>query len=123
MEIKKDLKIRKKAKKKKPEFKRQEYTKKKRLETKWVRPRGRHSKLRLQRKARGSLPGPGYSSPASVKGLNPSGFAEVIVHRPVDLDGLDPKTQIAVISSGVGQKKRNDIKKQAEAKGVKISNA
>lgn len=45
------LKLRKRMKRKKPTFRRQESAKHVRLKGTWRRPRGRHSKLRKTRKA------------------------------------------------------------------------
>jgi large subunit ribosomal protein L32e len=123
-ETKNLLKLRRRIKKKKPSFKRQEYSykKSKRFGKVWRRPKGKHSKLRMKENARGRSPGTGYSSPKFVRGLNPSGLKEVSVSRPKDVEKLDPKKQAAVISKGVGKKKRLEIMKLASSKGVKVSN-
>ena len=111
--MKKLLKLRKRMKKKKPEFRRQEHFREKRLGSKWRRPRGRHSKLRIERKVRGSLPKPSYSSPRAVRGLDSKGFREVRVFNPDDLKGLDPRKEVAVIGGSVGKAKREEIIKKA----------
>ncbi|MFH1364721.1 MAG: 50S ribosomal protein L32e [Candidatus Aenigmatarchaeota archaeon] len=116
------LKIRRKAKRKKPAFNRQEYKKKKALKTKWLRPRGKDSKLKKYEKPRGKRPSTGYSSPKAVRGLNPSGFHEKLVFRPVDLNGLDPKSDVAIIGSTVGKKKRGEIIKAADKLKLHVIN-
>jgi len=116
------LKLRKAIKKKKPEFKRQECHRKKSLGNKWRKPRGIHSKLRRQEKAKGSLPGPGYGSPSGVRGLDREGFREVVVRNPKDLESLNPKEDVAVISKTVGRKNMFDILEEARKRNIKIGN-
>jgi len=122
-EVKKDLKARKTQKKAKPAFKRQEQDFQKILGKKWRRPKGRHSKLRVNEKARGGLPSPGYGSPASVRGLNRMGYREVIISNVRDLEAINLKEEMGLISSGVGKKKREEIISAAKEKKVELSNA
>jgi len=121
-EKKRALKIKRKAKKKKPEFLRQEYFKHARLEEKWRRPKGKHSKLRKHEKSRGSLPNPGYRSPKLVRGLNKLGFREVVINNPKELEKLNKDEDMAVIGSSVGKKKRLEILKKAEELGIRVAN-
>ncbi len=116
------LKIRKRLKRKKPGFKRQESFKHSRLGESWRRPRGRHSKLRKGEKARGKRPSVGYSSPKEVRGLNRLGYREVRVFNARDLEKIDPEKEMAVIAGGVGKKKRTEILKKAEEMKIKIAN-
>lgn len=120
--MKKLLKLRKRMKKKKPEFRRQEGFRHKRLGSKWRRPRGRHSKLRIERKARGRIPKPSYSSPKAVRGLNREGYREVRVFSPGDLKGIDPKKEAVVIGGSVGRAKREALIKKAKSLKIRISN-
>jgi large subunit ribosomal protein L32e len=119
---KEKLNLRRKVKKKKPVFKRQEQFKHRKLGEKWRRPRGKQSKLRRGEKARGKKPGMGFSSPKAVRGLDKSGLREVRVFSPKDVDKLNHKEEIGVIGSSVGKKKRADILKKAEEKKVRITN-
>lgn len=116
------LKLRKRMKKKKPEFKRQESFRQKRLGSKWRRPRGRHSKLRIERKVRGKIPKPSYSSPKAVRGLNRKGFREVRVFNLKDLKGLDPGKEAIIIGGSVGKAKREEIIKKAKSLKITVSN-
>ncbi|MEE9323764.1 MAG: 50S ribosomal protein L32e [Candidatus Aenigmarchaeota archaeon] len=116
------LELRKKIKKKKPKFRRQEWFRKKALGEKWRKPRGLHSKLRMHEKAKGSLPKPGYGSPASVRGLNREGYREVLVKNTKDLEKINPKEEIAIIASGVGKKKRFEIFELAGKNNIKVGN-
>ncbi|MCD6591026.1 MAG: 50S ribosomal protein L32e [Candidatus Aenigmarchaeota archaeon] len=123
MEIKaKLLELRKKIKKKKPKFKRQEWFRKKPLGEKWRKPRGINSKLRIRKKSKGKVPSPGYGSPRLVKGLNSEGYREILVRNVRDLEKINPKEEIAVIASGVGKKKRFEIIEKALKKNIKIGN-
>jgi large subunit ribosomal protein L32e len=111
------------AKRKAPRFKRQELWAQATLKDTWRRPKGRHSKMRVEERGRGKIPKPGYGSPAAVKGLNRHGFLELRVSNPKDLASLNPGTQSAVIASTVGGKKRLDILKKAQELGITVSNA
>ena len=121
--LKGDLRVRKSQKGAKPSFKRQEQDFQKILGRKWRRPKGRHSKLRVYEKARGGLPTPGYGSPASVRGLNRLGYREVRVSNTRDLDAINPKEEMGLISSGVGRKKKEEIISAAKKKKIRLSNA
>lgn len=106
------------TKNKKKTFRRQEYAKHKRLETKWRRPRGKHSKLRKGEKARGKVPSPGFSAPRAVRGLTHRG-KEV---RISTLSQLTPelKGSYLVIASTVGKRKSLAILSKAEEMGLRI---
>ncbi len=116
------MNLRKKIKKKKPKFRRQEWFRKKPLGEKWRKPRGLHSKLRRHEKAKGSLPKPGYGSPSDVRGLNREGYREVLVRNAKDIEKINPKEEIAIIASGVGKKKRLEILEFAGKKNIKVGN-
>jgi len=116
------LRVRKKAKKKKPGFSRQEGYRLKKLKKAWRRPRGRHSKLRKHERARGKLPKSGYGSPKAVRSLTRYGYREVRISNPNELDKLNPEKEAALISSSVGKKKRMDIIKKAEEMKIRVLN-
>lgn len=107
---------------KRPAFRRQEWFRYKRLGREWRRPRGHHSKLRRHLRYRPSMPSSGYRGPRGVRGFHPSGFREVLVHRPVELDGLNPETQAARIAHSVGTRKRVSIQDRADELGIRILN-
>ncbi|WP_456482250.1 50S ribosomal protein L32e [Methanopyrus sp.] len=117
------LKLREELKRKKPKFRRQEWHRYKRLGEKWRRPKGRHSKMRRKLKSKPKMPNPGYGSPKKVRGLHPSGYEEVLVYNPKDLEKIDPKRQAARIASRVGKRKRQEILKKAEELGIVVLNA
>ena len=116
------LKLRRKLKRKKPEFLRQNWFRFPKLGEKWRRPRGRHSKLRRHFKGKGFMPDPGYGSPKEVRGLHPSGLREVRVFNVKDLEGLDPNVHAVRIAAQVGMKKRIEIMKRAQERGLRVLN-
>jgi large subunit ribosomal protein L32e len=103
-------------------FKRDGAGKKKQLSESWRRPRGLHSKKRKQKKAKGPLPNPGYGSPVAVRGMHPSGYHEVRVFTPKELEGLNPSEDAIRIGASVGNKKRQVIQEQALSAGLKVLN-
>ncbi len=121
-EMKEALRLRAIGNKKRPEFHRQEWFRIKRLGDAWRKPRGLHSKMRKNlgyRPARVSI---GYRGPKKARGLHPSGFQEVLVHTPAELEGIDPKTQAVRIGHGVGFRKRTMIVEKAEKLGIRVLN-
>lgn len=113
---------REKAKGRRPTFRRQTAWQFKKLEDTWRVPRGLHSKQRHGLRYRSRRPRVGHRGPAKARGLHPSGFEEVLVHRPDDLDGIDPATQAARIGGTVGAKKREAILERAEELDIHVLN-
>lgn len=103
-------------------FKRRCLHQKKKLADVWRRPNGIHNKQRRLLKAKGPMPNSGYGSPAAVRNLHPSGFAEVLVYNPKGLEGLDNETQAIRIAGSVGGKKRASIQEKAIAAGLRVLN-
>ncbi len=92
------------------------------LKKSWRRPKGRHSKLRKGEKAKGKRPSPGYGSPKSVRGLTRTGYVEIRISTPKDLERMDPHKDAALISSTVGRRKRDDIIKKAQELKIHVIN-
>jgi len=65
----------------------------------------------------------GYRGPRLARGLHPSGFEEVIVRNPEELEKVDPRRQAVRIASSVGRRKRAEIIKRAEELGITVLNA
>lgn len=107
---------------KKKKFKRQEKHKFKRLKDSWRRPRGKDSKMRKDKKGKLPRVKVGYRKPRAERGLHPSGFREVLVENPRDIEKINSETQAARISSTVGARKRGQIITRARELGVKILN-
>lgn len=121
-ETKRLLDVRKKQKSKKPVFKQTDSHKKKKLADYWRRPDGIHNKTRTNQHGKCPLVEAGYGSPALVRGLHPSGFEDILVKNPGDLDSINIGTQAARIAHTVGSRKRTLIEKRAAELGLKILN-
>jgi len=115
------LKIKKELLKRKPVFKRHAYHRKKRLGKMWRRPRGLHSKMRLQRKGHRNVVSVGYRTPAALRGMHISGLEQIIVHNTSELSKINPSTQ-GIIVANVGEKKRIDILKEALKLKIRVIN-
>ena len=118
-----DIEVLKAQKKKQPAFRRQEWFRYRRLaKTGWRKPKGMQSSQRVNRKYRSPMARVGYRKIASVRGLHPSGFKEVMVHKPADLNGIDPERQAVRIGSRVGNRKRAQIHDRADDLGLRVLN-
>jgi large subunit ribosomal protein L32e len=114
--------MRKGIKKKTPEFRRQEWFRYKKLGTAWRKPRGLQSKARRHKGYRVNVVSIGYGAPAEARSLHPSGFKEIMVYNPTDLEKIDPKVQAARIGHSVGTRKRVAIEAKAEELGIRVLN-
>jgi len=116
------LATRKRVKSKKPDFKRQESWRYKRLEKSWRRPRGLDSKMRKKVKGWPSSPGAGYRGPKNSRGLHPSGRVEVKVNNIDDLGKVKPDSEVVKIAHTVGARKRIEILNKAKEMGIRVLN-
>lgn len=119
---KKLLKIKNKNSVKRVEFHRQEWFRYKKLGDSWRKPRGKHSKQREHLGRRPPVVDAGFRGPSAVRGLHPSGFTEVMVHTPSELEHLDPLREAARIGSTVGSRKRELIMEKAEELNIRVLN-
>ncbi len=116
------FKVRKVQKAKKPDFKRADSHKKKRLDSNWRRPRGLQGKQRKHIKAKGALAQVGYGSPVAVKGLHPSGYADILVNNVDDIEKIDASIEAIRIARTVGSRKKAMIEDKAAELGIKVLN-
>ena len=117
------LSMRADQKKKQPKFRRQEWFRYRRLsKTGYRKPKGKDSKMRKNLKYRSPMARVGYGKVSTARGLHPSGFEEVMVHKSDQLDGLDPEKQAVRIGSSVGNLKRSRIHERADELGLRILN-
>jgi len=120
---KEKLELRKKIASSRPEFKRGESWRYKRLETSWRKPKGVDNHQRLQKKSRPRIVKIGYGGPKSAKGLHPSGYTDNLVYNVSDLEQLNPKTDGVRIGHSVGTKKRKEVISKAIENKFKVFNA
>lgn len=116
------FKVRKVQKAKKPQFKRTDCHKYKRLDSNWRIPRGLQSKKRKGFTSKGAHAQAGYGSPVLVKGLHPSGYSEVMVETLDAVSSLDANTVAIRIAAKVGARKKAMIEEKAVSLGIKILN-
>ena len=115
------LKVRKEKKDKKPEFKQQNFGRKKRVSNRWRRPKGIQSKMRHQFKGYPSLIKKGWRSPAEVRNLSQKGLIPILIHNVSELKEVT-KDHGVIIASGVGNKKRLEIINHALSQNLTIIN-
>ncbi|MDW8083744.1 MAG: 50S ribosomal protein L32e [Candidatus Caldarchaeum sp.] len=107
---------------KNPDFVRQESWRYVRLRTGYRRPRGKDSRMRLQRSGSPPLAKIGYGSPAEYRGIHPSGYRDVLVSSVTELEALLPGRDAVRISGRLGLKKKLEVFEAAKAKGLKVLN-
>ena len=123
MENKKNqMNLRRKMKRKRPDFLRQNWFRFPSLGMKWRAPIGKRNKLRKHIKGKGFLPKAGYGSPLSVKGFHPSGLSEMRVFNVDGLQKINPVTGCARIAAAVGGKKKMEIIKKAAEMKIRVLN-
>ncbi len=106
-----------------PAFKRQEWFRYAKFkDSTWRKPKGIHSKMKRRLKRRGPMVDIGFRGPASVRGLHPTGFEEVLVYNVEGLENIDPKKQAVRIGGTVGTKKRMAIEDRADELGIRVLN-
>ena len=113
---------RERVKDKKPDFRRQESWRYKRVKESWRRPRGIDSKMRKKVKGWPRSVEVGYRAPKKTRGLHPSGYAEALVYNADDVEKVSPTTQVIRIAGTVGARKRVEISARAEERGIHILN-
>lgn len=122
-ETKRLMTIKKTIDDRRPDFNRQEWFRYKKLSRGgWRAPRGKESKMRRHFGYRPNVVSIGFRSPAAVRDLHPSGFEEVRVFRPADLEGVDPQTHAIRIARQVGTRKRLEIEKVAAKLKIRVLN-
>jgi len=117
------LKKRAEVDSRRPEFLRQEYHRRKRLQrARWRKPQGDHSKMRQHYGYRPNVVSIGFGTPKGARYLHPSGFKEVMVWNVKDLDKINPETEAARVAHQVGMKKRIDIESKADELKIRVLN-
>ena len=119
----KALRLRERAKMKKPRFVRQESWKYFRLKENWRRPKGLDNKVRKRIKGWPPRVSAGYGGPKAARGLHPSGYEEVMIYNTEDLKRIDSKTQAARMAHTIGRRQRVKIITEARKKRITVLNA
>ncbi len=120
--MKSKIEIRKAVKNRKPTFFRKDHNKKVKIGKKWRKPSGHHNKFARHCKGKRRRLEVGYKSPKEIRYTNKEGLFEIIISNIKDLEKIKEKTQAAVIKTTVGLKKKIEIIKKAQEKGIKIQN-
>ncbi len=113
---------RRQRKAKKPRFLRQDARKKAEVSQTWRKPRGLHSKMRLNKRGYPRCVSPGWGSPRAVEGLTREGLVPVRVATLAELAAIDPKRDAAVLMGTLGAKKREQLLKEAKARKILVVN-
>ncbi len=107
---------------KKPEFVVKECRNSGRIKRRWRFPNGRHSPVRQVHRGKPPMPTPGYGRKKEWKHLHHSGREKVVVCNEKDLLALDKERQGGVLSSRLGNRKRQRLLELAQEKGLVILN-
>ncbi len=116
------LATRKVLKGKKPSFIRDGYGKRMRIDDKWRKPKGRHSKQRHGMAGHSPKVKPGYRTDVRVRGLHQTGVESVVVNTMSDILKLTKGTHGAIIGGNVGDRKRLMLIEAVKKHGVQILN-
>ncbi|BFI73220.1 50S ribosomal protein L32e [Nanoarchaeota archaeon] len=119
------LKLRKKIKRKKPDYLRPYWWRsisQRNSKDSWRRPKGIHNKIKKKLKGRPKMVEVGYGSPKEVKGLLPNGKKPVIVYNVEELEKVDKEKEAVIIASTVGKRKREQIINKAKELNIEIFN-
>lgn len=117
------LAIKKRMNKKRPHFIRQDYSFRIKVhDYYWRRPKGYHNKVRRGEAGKGKMVQAGYRSPAELRGINLRGFRLIHVETIKQLEKVNPKEEMAILSSNLGLKKKLAMIKFAESKNIKFTN-
>jgi large subunit ribosomal protein L32e len=116
------LRISKNKKKHMPQFRHEQAHRWIRVSDSWRKVRGIDNATREKRRGRIAMVSSGYRTPKAIRGLHPSLYREVHVHRPADLEGLDPEIHAVRIAGTVGDRKRQAILDAADEKELYVLN-
>ena len=116
------LALRRKAKKRKPNFVVKASHFSARIKPRWRRPIGRHSPIRQMIRGKPALVRIGYGSPREVRHLHRSGLRMALVHTAQELEAVKADKQGVIISGKLGGRKRLALLRQAQAGKITVFN-
>ena len=119
---KEKVKLRQRVKANKPHFRRGESWRYKRIKETWRRPKGLDNKMRIRKGGWPKSVSVGYGGPREARHLHPSGYEEVLVNNPSQLEEINSETQAIRIAHTVGGKKRIEILTKARETGLRVLN-
>lgn len=117
------IELRRRIKRKKPEFVRAESWRYTRLKENWRRPKGIDNKVRKHVLGWPKSPRIGYRGPKASRGLHPSGYKEVLVRNVDELNKISSETTAVRIAHTVGMQKRREILVKARDLNIRVLNA
>ena len=116
------LSLRTQINKKRPTFRAQESWRYKRIDSRWRKPKGFDSFMRIQKKSWPAIVKIGYRGPKAVRGLHPSGYNDVLIYNIDALKTLNPSVDAIRLSAKIGKRYRLLIINEADKLGFKILN-
>ena len=116
------LSLRTQINKKRPAFRAQESWRYKRIDSRWRKPKGFDSFMRIQKKSWPAIVKIGYRGPKAVRGLHPSGYNDVLIYNIDSLKTLDPSVDAIRLSAKIGKRYRLLIINEADKLGFKVLN-
>ncbi len=116
------MRIARAMKKRQPPFKHEQAHRWIRVADAWRKIRGNDNNTKRHRTGHIAMVSPGYRKPVETRNIHPSGYLEIMVYRPADIEGLDPKVHAIRIGGTVGARKRQEILKRAEAVLFRVLN-
>jgi len=122
MSLKEASKLKKSWGLRKVKFQRHESWRYKRVKPNWRKPKGLDNKMRKSVKGWPKSPNIGHRTPKIIRNLHPSGYKEVTVWSVDDLDGIDSEREAVRVASSVGDRKKVEIARVAEEKGIRLLN-
>ncbi len=102
-------------------FKSQDYFRYKKLGTRWRRPKGLQSKMRLGVKGAGARAKTGYRTSKKIRYLERGIFRANVVRSPKDLEKMQEGDSV-IIASALGKRKVAEIAREAEKRKIRILN-
>lgn len=99
-----------------------EHKKRKFMKQRWRKPKGHHSKMRRRERHQAKMPGTGFKSPESKRGMHPSGFKPVVISNEKEIQGIDKKLNAIYLSGRLGMRKKVELTKTAQKMGFKVLN-
>ena len=98
----------------------------KRVSSRWRKPRGIDSKKRIKRSFMGAEPTIGYRNPESLRHMRRDGTKQILVHSKVELVDIIEDPDITgfsiTVASSVSKRKKAEITEFASQNGIKVTN-